>query len=81
VKRLGDHQADEGIAEEFEALVVTRRALRVLMQPAAVDERPRQERGIRKRDPDPLGELDRVRRGGCVPRPGRSTGQLACSSM
>ena len=39
VQGLGDGEADDGVAEELEPLVVPGRGVRVLVQPAAVDER------------------------------------------
>jgi len=38
VERLGDDEADDGVPEELEALVVTGCLVRVLMEPRAVDE-------------------------------------------
>jgi hypothetical protein len=43
VERLGDHEADHGIAEELEALVVADRIVRMLVLPRAVDERAGQQ--------------------------------------
>jgi hypothetical protein len=70
VERLGDHQAHDGVAEELEALVVADRLVRVLVLPRPMDERARQERGVAKPEPEPLGGLGRVtRREGVLPRP------------
>jgi hypothetical protein len=70
VERLGDHQAHDGVAEELEALVVAARLVRVLVLPRAVDEGARQERGVAKLEPEPLGGIGRVtRRESVLPRP------------
>jgi hypothetical protein len=62
VERLGDHQIHHGVAEELQALVVADLIVRVLVLPRPVDERAREERGVAKLEPEPLGGL------GCLPR-------------
>jgi hypothetical protein len=70
VERLGDHEADYGVAEELEALVVAGGLVRVLVLPRAVDERAGQERRVAKPEPEPLSELGRLtRRESVLPRP------------
>ena len=70
VERLGDDEADDGVAEELEALVVADRVVRVLVLPRAVDERAGQERRVAKPEPEPLSGLGRVtRRASGLPRP------------
>jgi hypothetical protein len=43
VKHLRHDEADDGVTEELEALVVAGRLVRVLVEPRAVDERAGQE--------------------------------------
>jgi hypothetical protein len=79
---LGDDEADNGVAEELEALVVAACLVRVLMEPGSVDEGAGQQRRVAEGEPESLGKLGRgSRQAGRLPRlvPGR--GQLACSSM
>jgi hypothetical protein len=82
VESLRDHQADDGVAEELEALVMAARLVGVLVEPRAVDEGAREEVRVSERQPESLGELgSRARRARCLPRQGPGRGQLACSSM
>jgi hypothetical protein len=82
MERLGDHQADDGVAEELEALVVTRDLVRVLVQPRAVDQRSGEETRLLEREPESVGQLGRQpRRDPGLPRPRPGCRQLACSSM
>jgi hypothetical protein len=70
MERLGDHEADDGVAEELEALVVAGGLVRMLVEPGPVDERAREQRRIVEGEPEPLGELERgSRRDVRLPRP------------
>jgi hypothetical protein len=70
VERLGDHEADHGVAEELEALVVADRIVRMLVLPRAVDERAGQQRRVAEPEAEPLSELGRLtRRESVLPRP------------
>lgn len=70
VQRLGDDEADDGVAEELEALVVAGGLVRMLVQPRSVDEGARKQRGVVEGEPEPLGELGRrTRRDPRFPRP------------
>jgi hypothetical protein len=81
VERLRDDEVDERVPEELEALVVARSPVRVLMEPAAVNQRPGQVPRVGEWDAQSFGELARGWRRITVPRNGSATGQLACSSM
>ena len=67
VQRLGDGEADDGVAEELETLVVTRRGVGVLVQPAAVNERLGQQVAIVD------GESEALRQ--CIGRVHRTPGR------
>jgi hypothetical protein len=70
VKRLGDHEAHDGVAEELEALVLADRVVRMLVLPRAMDESAGQEGWVAEPEPEPLSELGRVtRREKVLPRP------------
>jgi hypothetical protein len=56
---LGDGQADDDVAEELEPLVVAAGLVRVLVEPAAVDERLLDEAEIPDREAEAFGD------GGC----------------
>ena len=63
VQGLGDGEADDGVAEELEPLVVTGRGVRVLVQPAAVDERLGQQVAVVDGKPEALRQgVGRVHR-------------------
>ena len=63
VERLGHGQAHDGVAEELEALVVARRGVGVLVQPAAVDERLPEQVAIADGKPEALRQgVGRVHR-------------------
>jgi hypothetical protein len=81
MERLGDHEVDERIPQELQPLVVPRSSVRVLVQPATVDQSPYEQARIRKRNAKALGEGPCVRRWGSVSRTGSESSQLACSSM
>jgi hypothetical protein len=70
VERLGDHEADDGVTEELEALVVARRLVGVLVEPRPVDQGAREQGGVVEGEPEPFGELGRgSRRDLRFPRP------------
>ena len=50
VQRLGDGEADDGVAQELEPLVVAGRGVGMLVQPAAVDERLGQQVAVAGRE-------------------------------
>jgi hypothetical protein len=70
MERLGDDEADDGVAEELEALVVADGRVRMLVEPRSVDEGAREQDRVAEREPQALGELGcgalRARR---LPRP------------
>ena len=63
VEGLGDGEADDGVAQELEALVVTGRGVGMLVQPAAVDERLGQQVAVVDGKPEALRQgVGRVHR-------------------
>src|SRR5450756_1398911 len=71
VEGLGDNEADHRIAEELQALVVARRAIRVLVEPASVDQSALEQAGVTECNPKARGQRrGRARRGRIVPRQG-----------
>jgi hypothetical protein len=69
VELLRDDQADDGVAEELEALVVAARRVRVLVEPRAVNEGAGKQGRVAKGEPEPFSELGRsTRRGRRLPR-------------
>ena len=54
VERLGDGEADHRVPEELQPLVVAPRGVGVLVEPAAVDERLREQVAITDRKPEAL---------------------------
>jgi len=70
MERLGDDEADDGVAEELEALVMAGGLVGMLVEPGPVDEGAREQRGVIEGEPEPLGELVRgTRRDLRFPRP------------
>ena len=68
VQGLGHGEADDGVAEELEALVVPGRGVGVLVQPAAVDQRLDEQVAIADGKPEALRQgVGRVH-----PAPGRA---------
>jgi hypothetical protein len=69
VEDLGDHEADDGVAQELEALVVADGLAGMFVEPRAVDEGAGEERRVAEGEPEPLGELGRgTRRATRLPR-------------
>jgi hypothetical protein len=62
VQHLGDHEADDGVTEELEALVVADGLLGMLVQPRAVDEGTGKEPRVVEGEPEAPGELGRSSR-------------------
>jgi hypothetical protein len=62
IQRLGDHDAEDGVAEELQPLV--RRQATVLVGERAVGERALEELGVQDRIPERLAQLGIVRVGG-----------------
>src|SRR5207237_5024633 len=52
----GDGEADDGVAEELQPLVVSARGLRMLVEVAAVDERLLEQVEVANREPEALRE-------------------------
>ena len=55
-QRLGHREADHRVAEELEPLVVAARGIGVLVEPAAVDERLREQVAIADGEPEALDQ-------------------------